>query len=120
MLGALLRGKKQVLALSISGTLSDSNDGSGRADFGLPTVLRFARFRVIGISLALMGVQVCREAAQIAKAWPFSVPALRGRAPALSAAINRIRVFPQPHTTINNAETRDLGSKARGGRTTRP
>ena len=42
----------------------------GRTDSGLPTVLRFARFRVIGFSLALNGLQVRRETAQIAKGWP--------------------------------------------------
>ena len=39
--------------------------------FGLPSFLRFARFRVIGIPLAMMGLEVHRETAQNAKAWPF-------------------------------------------------
>ena len=51
-------------------------------NFGLPTVLRFARFRSMDISLSMLGLQVRRETAQIAKGWPFSVPASRGRAPA--------------------------------------
>ena len=39
--------------------------------FGLPSFLRFARFRAIGIPLAMMGLEVHRETAQNAKAWPF-------------------------------------------------
>ena len=42
----------------------------GAHNSGLPTVLRFARFRVIGFSLALNGLHVRRETAQIAKGWP--------------------------------------------------
>ena len=49
---------------------SDRGGGSGVTPFGLPTVLRFAQFRVIGISMPLIGLQVHRETAQIAKGWP--------------------------------------------------
>ena len=83
-------------------------------NFVLPTVLRFARFCVIDISLALIGLTVRRETAQIAKGWPFSVPVSRGRAPSLPATINRTHMFPRPLTTINNAATRDLGLKTHG------
>ena len=41
-----------------------------RHSTGLPAVLRFARFRVIGIPLVLVGLEVKRETAQTAKAWP--------------------------------------------------
>ena len=56
----------------------------GARNFGLPTVLRFARFRVTGILVALIGLMVSRETAQTAKGWPFSVPASRGRALAVT------------------------------------
>ena len=87
--------------------------GAAATRLGLPTVLRFARFRVMGISLSAIGLQVRRETAQIAKGWPFSVPASRGRALSVSAIINEMRVFPQPLATTDNAETRDLGLKTR-------
>ena len=48
--------------------------------FGLPTFLRFARSRVIGIPMAMIVLEIGRETAQTAKGWPFSVPASRGRA----------------------------------------
>ena len=42
---------------------------------GLPTFLRFARFRAIGTLLSLIGFYDCRETAQTAKAWPsFPLP----------------------------------------------
>ena len=43
----------------------------GARNFGLPTVLRFARFRVTGILVALIELMVSRETAQTAKGWPF-------------------------------------------------
>ena len=45
------------------GTLSDSVGWSGCRTFGLPTVLRFARFRVMGISVALIVLELGRETA---------------------------------------------------------
>ena len=44
--------------------------GDAVTPFGLPTVLRFARFRARDISLSVIGLQVRRETAQIAKGWP--------------------------------------------------
>ena len=49
---------------------SRRGDTDNRSPFGLPTVLRFARFRARDISLSVIGLQVRRETAQIAKGWP--------------------------------------------------
>ena len=50
VLGGLLRAKKQVSArFQLLAAQSDSGDGAAVSPFGLPTVLRFARFRVIVI-----------------------------------------------------------------------
>ena len=72
VLGGLLRDLKQLKArVQLLPTLSDSGGRSVRPPFGLPTVLRFARFRVMDISLSVIELQVRRETAQIAKGWPF-------------------------------------------------
>ena len=69
--GGLLRDSSAVFArFAFSETLSDCVAGSLAAPFGLPTFLRFARFRIVGISLSVIGLQVRRETAQIAKGWP--------------------------------------------------
>ena len=97
-------------------TPSDSVAQGDRPPFGLPTVLRFARFRVIYISLALISLQVRRETAQTAKGWPFLLlPSFAVALLRLPATINHTRVFPRPLAATNNAETRDLGLKTRGG-----
>ena len=61
------------------GRVEDVETGCSLA-IGLPTFLRFARFRVIGIPMAMIVLEISRETAQTAKGWPFSVPASRGRA----------------------------------------
>ena len=94
-------------------TLSDKDSGSGSLTLWPSDVLRFARFRVIGIPLALIVLELGRETAQTAKGWPFSVPASRGRALSVSITINQAHLVPRPLATINNAETRDLGLKTR-------
>ena len=56
---------------------------------GLPTFLRFARFRVIGISLSVIGLQVRRETVQSAKGWPsFPCQPLAVALVRLTATIN--------------------------------
>ena len=42
----------------------------GRTDYGLPTFFRFARFRVMGVSSALIVLELGRETAQTEKGWP--------------------------------------------------
>ena len=109
--------KKQLRArFELLTTLSDSGARGDRPPFGLPTVLRFARFRAIGIQLALISIQVRRETAQTAKGWPFFL--LPSSAVALfrvSATVNMAHVFPRPFAASNNAETRDRGLNTRGG-----
>ena len=96
-------------------TLSDSVVQGDRPPFGLPTVLRFARFRVIYISLALISLQVRRETAQTAKGWPFLLlPSFADALLRLPAAIDHTHMFPRPLAATNNAETRDLGLITRG------
>ena len=78
--------------------------------------MRFARFRVIDISLALIGLQVCRETAQIAKGWPSFRSSL-----SRSRSCGYLHQSTKHTWTLNpwcrrNAETRDLGLKTRGDR----
>ncbi len=80
VLGDLLRDSSAILCpLFILRTLSDVEGAPHILHFslftfysplGLPPVLRFARFRVMSISLALIGLSVRRETAQTAKGWP--------------------------------------------------
>ena len=50
-------------------------------DFGLPTFLRFAQFRVIGISLALMDFKFNAKRRKSQKVSHLFAPASRGRGP---------------------------------------
>ena len=132
VLGGLLRGFQHLRArFSFCRHCSTVLAGEKVSHFCLPMVLRFARFRIMDISLSMIGLQVRRETAQIAKGWPFSVPAsrisperecasceagaMRGVALLrLPTTINQTCVFPHPLATADNVETRDLGLKARG------
>ena len=73
--------------------------------FGLPTIFRFARFRVIDNSLALNVLELSRETAQTEKKLaifpfqPHAVALLR-----ISATINRMLMIPRP---LPQAKCRD-------------
>ena len=87
----------------------------GARNFGLPTVLRFARFRVIGISLALTGLQVRRETAQIAKCWPSFRSGLTRSRSFVYLRQPTDRAWPLDHRfQLMTPQTRDLGLKIRG------
>ena len=105
--------------------------GSVGTDFGLPTVLRFVRFRVSWISLSLTVLQVRRETAQTAKAWPsFRSSLTRSRSFKYLRQSTRHACSPtrlpqsitlrratlgQRYVWDVQALTRDLGLKTRGG-----
>ena len=86
-----------------------------RPSNGLSTFLRFARFRVIGISLLLIWSPspprngANRKRLAIFPFQPLAVALLR-----LPATINMTRVVPRPLATVRNTETRDRGLKTRG------
>ena len=85
-----------------------------RPSNGLPTFLRFARFRAIGISLLLIWSPSPPRNGANRKRLAIPVPASRGRAPSRPATINLTHVFPRPLATTDNAETCDLVLKTRG------
>ena len=114
--GRLLRASKQLIVrFQLLLALSDSvggEPGMCRYDYpcppiGLPTFLRFARFRAICILLPTIGLQVCRETAQSAKGWPFLL--FRGRAPATICNNQPDTHAPSTPRRKRNAETRDRG-----------
>ena len=88
----------------------------------LSTTLAFQRFCGLrgfaswAFQCSSIGHRVLRETAQTAKAWPFSVPASRGRAPAVTCNNQHDARAPPTSRQKQNAETRDLGLKTCGVR----
>ena len=71
MLGDLLRDLKQFTArVQFEEHCPTVVAAEAVTPFGLPTFFRFARFRVMGISVALIVLELGRETAQTEKGWP--------------------------------------------------
>ena len=113
-MGGLRRVKKQVLArFQFLGLCPTVLAGAAVTPFGLPTVLRFARFRVIGISLSVIGHKFAAKRRKPQKVGHLSVPASRGRALSISTTVNKVRMIPERFAATETPQTRDLGLRAR-------